>query len=360
MYHFVRGRLPHAIQALHQEYGEVVRTAPDTLSFISPSAQTDIHTPTRARYLQKDMKMYPIRHPTVHSILTCSDADHARHRKAWSPAFSERALREQQPLFDTYLDQLVGLLDQACASHDPTVDFVEAYNWTTFDLVGHLVFGAPFGCLSSSAYHPWVAIIFDNIKAGSLLQAVKYYPWVFQVLKRLIPTSLLRKRAAHDAFTHERVAARLDGGSDMPDFFSYVLDRNEKAGLLLSQLEMELDAATILIAGSETTATTLSAITYFLCRNPAVMERVTREVRGAFADEAAITGIAVGKLPYLTACIEEGMRLLPAIPFGLARRVENCDGVRISGHWVPVGVGFPPSQKQCFRLRSDVMTYATY
>jgi len=87
---------------------------------------------------------------------------------------------------------------------DAVVDFVKVLNWTTFDIVGDLTFWEPFGCLENGVYHPWVAMIFDNIKSGSFLQAVKFYPLLARLLMLFVPKSLLKKRQDHEDFTHEK------------------------------------------------------------------------------------------------------------------------------------------------------------
>jgi cytochrome P450 len=205
-----------------------------------------------------------------------------------------------------YTQALVELMADSASASKP-IDMVKAYNWTTFDIVGHLTFGEPFGCLRDRAYHSWVSMIFDNIKSGSLLQAVKYYPLLSKLLMLMIPKKLLKMRADHEAFTHEKVSQRMKHESNIPDFFSYI-ERNEtKAGL--SRLEIDLDCGTILIAGSETTATTMCGVTYYLCRNKQAMQRLKDEVRSAFQSESEIDSLTVGRLKYLTACVEEGLRL---------------------------------------------------
>lgn len=54
----------------------------------------------------------------------------------------------------------------------------------------------------------------------------------------------------------------------------------------------------LLIAGSETTATLLSGVTYLLLTNPECMKKVTQEVRTAFDSDEDITFSSVQNLPY--------------------------------------------------------------
>lgn len=64
-------------------------------------------------------------------IATADKETHARMRRLLAPAFSEKALREQEGFLRGYVDKLVdGLRD--CAAEGPQ-DMVKWFNWTTFD-----------------------------------------------------------------------------------------------------------------------------------------------------------------------------------------------------------------------------------
>lgn len=77
----------------------------------------------------------------VHSILSAGDADHARHRRLIAHAFSEKALRQQEYILRKYIDLLICRLTEAAKSTNPAVDFVQWFNFTTFDIIGDLSFG---------------------------------------------------------------------------------------------------------------------------------------------------------------------------------------------------------------------------
>lgn len=67
------------------------------------------------------------------------DADHARMRKIFTPAFADRALKQQEPLFLRYVDKLVERLREVEVNKpDQKCDMVRLYNFTTFDVMGDL------------------------------------------------------------------------------------------------------------------------------------------------------------------------------------------------------------------------------
>lgn len=82
------------------------------------------------------------------------------------PAFSERALARQEPRIHEYMRLAADkLTERASLSKNRTViNIVDWANWYTFDLVGELALGEPFGCLEETRDHPWVVLIFNSFK----------------------------------------------------------------------------------------------------------------------------------------------------------------------------------------------------
>ena len=71
------------------------------------------------------------------------------------------------------------------------------------------------------------------------------------------------------------------------------------------------DEAQLMIgAGLETTAWALTTLSYHLISNPAILKKLRAELEEAIPDPAAkLESIYLEKLPYLSACIQEGIRL---------------------------------------------------
>lgn len=78
-------------------------------------------------------------------MITAAQEEHTRVRRIFSPAFSERALKQQEPLFRKYVDQLVRYLDQTAGDQ---INLCDLLNFTTFDMMGDLTFGQPLGLVS--------------------------------------------------------------------------------------------------------------------------------------------------------------------------------------------------------------------
>jgi cytochrome P450 len=139
------GTLPFEILDFHKKYGEVVRIAPDELAFANPSAWTDImkHRAIGEEELAKHEGFYrPHKEAFPKDILNAGREDHSILRRTLAHGFSDRSMREQQPIIKKYIDLLITRLYENCgAGEKKTVDLMSFYNFTSFDIIGDLVFG---------------------------------------------------------------------------------------------------------------------------------------------------------------------------------------------------------------------------
>ena len=269
------------------------------------------------------------------SILNADDEDHARIRKAWGYGFSDKALKDQEPLIARHVEMLITRIRQHVDSGtgDAVLDIVQWYNFCVFDIIGDLAFGESFGCLEGQKYHSWIETIIHHFKAAVLMSACRFYPLLYRLLVWSVPKSSIQKQQQHFLMAKQKVQNRLGIKQDRPDFLSHLT----KARDSLTDSEIESTAGIIIIAGSNSLTTTLAGITNYLLRSPQALEELSREVRGAFKTEAEINLTNLGLLPYLSAVIEEGLRIISPVPLGMPRVVPK-GGDSVCGEWLPEDV----------------------
>jgi cytochrome P450 len=212
---------------LHKKYGEVVRVSPKQVSFNNPQAWKDIYGHRKAGQLenQKDPTFYKLAAPSV--IVAEDSDDHGRQRRIMSHAFSAQALMEQQPIVHKYVDLLIKRLKELTTEGGAKVNMVKWYDFTTFDLVGDLSFGEPFGCLEESKYDPWVSMIFAGVKeAVFLIQIRRFIPSIDYLLQNYGKV-LLAKLLEHHELTNAKVAKRMARKTDRPDFMQAIAAKDE-------------------------------------------------------------------------------------------------------------------------------------
>lgn len=200
--------------------------------------------------------------------------------------------------------------------------------------MGDLAFGESLGMLEKSQYTPWVSAIFGNIRLGNIDRFSREYPKFRYLLEAVQPKYMAELRQSHLNHSIERVDRRLEKGIDIgkPDIWKLVLEKGKE---LLTIPSMHAHASLFMIAGTETTATLLSGLTFLLLRNTEKMQKLLEEVRALPEEELSL--VVLPKLPYLNACFEEGLRCYPPVPCGVPRQVAQGGNV-ICGEWVPEGV----------------------
>jgi len=344
MKNLIMGTLVRDTQALHKKYGDIVRVAPDELSFQAADAWKDIYgqKPGQPAW-QKDRRFYPLSLEESRSIFQTNDADHSRVRRLISAGFSDGALRSQEPLMKQYIELLVEKLKQQADANQP-VNIVSWLNFMSFDLIGDLAFGEPFDCLSESGYHPWVAMIFAHVKTSAYSNVMGRIPFGQWLLKSLTPKSLMEQHKAHYELTRTKVTKRLAKVTDRPDLLGHIMKHNDTAKGM-SEAEIVANSADFILAGSETTATLLSGATYYLLKSPDKLQKLIKEVRTSFGSPDEITLARVTTLPYVSAVLNEALRLYPPVPSSLPRFVP-AGGAKIAGSWVPENVR-PSIYEQC-------------
>lgn len=90
----------------------------------------------------------------------------------------------------------------------------------------------------------------------------------------------------------------------------------------------------LIAAGSETTASLLSGVTYHLLTNRSILAKLTDEVRNAFKKESEITMISVNSLEYLLAVLNEALCIYPPVP-GNLNRITPPEGCMVAGRFIP-------------------------
>ncbi|KAJ4244588.1 hypothetical protein NW762_014444 [Fusarium torreyae] len=325
-----------AMHRLHEKYGPVVRIAPNNLSFINPQAWKDIyaHKKSRDQEMIKDPEFY-VRNPDAPTIVNGNHEEHARYRRLYSPGFSARSLREQEPLIQGYVNMFISGLSRACEHGETPVDMVQWFNFVTFDIIGDLAFGEPFGCLENGATD-WLLKLNQIEEAQMHFRIIQHIPllgrYARQIVNTMLPSDAVKGSEGHRKLTEDKVRRRVNNNAPRPDFMEHILRQPQGKGFTFG--EMLSNSATLIQAGSETTATLLSGALFLLLQHPDKMKKLVDELTTTFTSDDEMTIENTDRLEYLAAVLEEGLRLYsPAVP-GFPRQVPK-GGATIDGEFVP-------------------------
>lgn len=188
---------------------------------------------------------------------------------------------------------------------------------------------------------------FSTIKWTTWTRALgRLAPGYVELLLSLIPKRVTREHKLNQTMTYEKVQRRRERTVAYTDFSTNLLEAEKKG--LIEAGDIASNFPVLIVAGSETTATSLSGLTYYLLKNPRVYERLIEEIRSKFRDHSDATLPRIAELKYLPAVIEEALRMYPP-GNNNHPRVLPPQGATICNRYIPGNtlVGIP--QYSCFR-----------
>ncbi|KAJ0134089.1 Uncharacterized protein HZ326_22870 [Fusarium oxysporum f. sp. albedinis] len=209
---------------------------------------------------------------------------------------------------------------------------VDIFKWWTFmaaDVISHLAFGEPFGVLS----HGKTTELMQSIEVAAKFGLISSELPQLSSLLRCIPVAAIQKAANSDAQLQRQAESMMKqaraNGIGATNIFSKLVAEHEKDSEQLTDYEVALEAGSFIVAGTGTTAVTLSYLVYAVLSDP------------------------VEALPYLSAVIEETLRKYSAAPGALPRTVPK-GGVTLAGHFIPQGTTV---STQAYTFHRDIDTY---
>ncbi|RAQ59864.1 hypothetical protein AFCA_011456 [Aspergillus flavus] len=349
-----RGTVAQDTLKLHEKYGDVVRIAPDELSFIQPENWSAIYGHQLGkdyRELIKDPRYHDTVKPTP-TILTGDWDEHTFYRKILSNSFSEKSLKDQEHILHHFVDLFVQRLKETSAEGTRELNMTDQWNYLTFDVIGFLAYGEEFHCLTSSKLHDWIEAMLCVAILMSLGQAARHLPFPFDKIYKqwAIPSNVKRQVALHRDLTEGKLQNRLQHEPQHQDVMKRMIALYKKGDIPYSVLKEHANILTI--GGSETTATLLAGATFHLGKNPPVLQKLATEIRTTFANDGEITVARLSECKYLLATVEECLRIYPPSPANHTRMVPK-EGIVLNDQHIPGGIGVGMPMYAAFRASSN-------
>ncbi|KAJ7508590.1 high nitrogen upregulated cytochrome P450 monooxygenase 2 [Mycena galericulata] len=347
IYQMYTGKNHVSFLNLHRRYGPVVRTGPNELSICDASAIQPI--------LGIDgMPKGPIwdgrRSPksTFYALIGVRDtAMHLRRRRIWNKAFNTQHVKAYEPILRKRLDQLLTALQVKSDSNpNSPVDLAEWVSFFAYDFMGDMAFGGGFELMREGDVNG----IWKMMEGGVRVQAyTQHVPWASPFFYGLPgmgkKAEKLIRFVVHMAKTRQQRGVALTG----EDLSSHLLDEINPSPQPPPFSEYASDAFLAVVAGSDTAATVLSCIFFYILSDLTVFDRLRKEIDDVFPrNENQSPGDDTSKLlamPWLNAIINEALRLQPPVPTGLQRAPTAGSGGKMAGSiFIPEGtaVYMPP------------------
>jgi len=252
------------------------------------------------------------------SVLLLDGSPHLRQRKLLLPPFHGDRMRRYESL-------MVGVAEREVATWPAgdALSLMPRMQALTMEIILRAVFGLREGERLERMRRALTGMLAFATRPSSFVAMASLGPERFgrlPVFRRVI--------APVDALLSEEIRARRAGGglAEQDDIMSLLLQATHEDGSPMRDSELRDELLTLLLAGHETTATSLSWALERLLRHPAAWERLR--------DEAA-----AGETAYIDATVKETLRLRPVLPL-VVRELQAP--MEIGGHHLPAGVRVAP------------------
>lgn len=325
---------------LHAEYGPIVQLNPTT---IAVSDQHEIRRIMVTEDWHKDSRVYTNfrqnkERPTLVNFTNKKDYSH--RKRLLSSGFGTRSIRAMQPRMRSCIDVLVQKLEGICreelSSEGHIIDISRCIRSLAVDIIGATTFGSSFDVVKNGS-HPLPKEIEKGLKLSGILQfapllnkipyIAKRKPYIDQFTRNIIRDRqiALEKHEEHDDLLQKMVAC---------------VDDSEGSRFNTSDLQDEV--VVFLLAGSETTGSAEIFMTMMLVNHPDKYTKLREEIDAFYpAKDAEIDVEHYSKMRYLQACVNETMRLYPAMASGSPREV--LQETEILGYRIPQGTTVFPT-----------------
>ena len=296
------------------------------------------------------------------SFATAPHDLHRLRRSALNQFFSKRSIYQVESLIVDEIDLLAQRFEAAIKTKE-VIRLDAAYMALTMDIITHYAYGQSYNYLAEDDFKvSWKETVIGGSANGAFL---RQFPWTFPIMK-FVPLSVLQvmnpqagqlirwqhmvRRQIKGIMEANRKGIKAEG-----TIFQALLDsdlpKEEKSAARLQD-----EGQTLVGAGSETTAKSLSIITFYLLQDKKKLQRLREELRNAMPipnSQPSLT--ALEQLPYLarlilfplkgseadaptqTAVINEGLRLMYGVTTRLPR-VAPTEALKYKDWVIPPGV----------------------
>ncbi|HET6285653.1 MAG TPA: cytochrome P450 [Amycolatopsis sp.] len=302
-----------------EAHGDVVRIAigPKTMYLVNhPELAKHVLADNAANY-HKGIGLQEARRALGDGLLTSDGDVWKKQRRTIQPVFQPKRIARQASVV---ANEVEGLVKRLRDTEGP-VEILHEMTGLTLGVLGKTLLDADLGGFTSLGHS------FEAVQDQAMFEAVtlsmvpQWAPLKKQVRFRESRADL---RRIAEELVEQRLANPVEGGED-------VLSRLIATDGTREQMRDEL--ITLLLAGHETTASTLGWAFHLLDEHPDVAAKLRAEADAVLGDQLP-THDDLHRLPYTARVVEEVMRLYP--PVWLLPRVAQADD-EIGGYHIPAG-----------------------
>ncbi|WP_248965403.1 cytochrome P450 [Sphaerisporangium perillae] len=317
-----------ALMNLAATYGDAarLRIGPKTLYFFNhPDHAKHVLADNNGNY-HKGVGLVQARRAIGDGLLTSEGDLWRKQRRMIQPVFQNKRISRMDAVIAAEAANLVERL-RAHTGGEP-VDVVQEMTWLSLGVLGRTLLDADLGAFSSIGHS------FEAVQDQAMFELVtlsKVPMWV-PLPKQM---RFRRARAELQRIVDHLVADRLARPGELGDdvVSRLIASTRQEADPRVGRQRMRDELVTLLLAGHETTASTLAWTFHLIDRHPEVRDRLHAEAVEVLGDRLPVHE-DLHRLRYTAMVVEEVMRLYPPV-WMLPREAQGDD--EVGGYHVPAG-----------------------
>lgn len=308
----------------HEKYGDVfvTRVLTGQSYFIRDPEIVNAINVTHAKYIGKPKVVKQMWKPFLGNGLVPNDGDSwKRQHKLLMPGFHKTRVDAYAPTMAEYTADMV-----RGWTNGEQLDFRQEMVELTLRVVAKTLFDTDLAH-DSETVHQAMADICEALIDHAQTPIPTPRWWPSERNKRMV-----RALDAMDGVIERLVEARRKQNKDRGDLMSQVVFATDEQGSM-STKQMRDELMTLIFAGHETTAHTLTWAWYLLATNRDKLAKAQAEIDQTLGGKA-IGADDLSDLPYLEMCLKESLRRLPAV--WIFAREARTD-LRLGDYFFPKG-----------------------
>ncbi|KAI0127098.1 cytochrome P450 3A31 [Xylariales sp. AK1849] len=352
-YHGWKGDIHLDMWKCHRRYGDHVRYGPNQLMFNTAEGLRDIYGVGSSSKVMKAQAYAPMVHRAPNTLTIRGGKDHARRRRIMAQGVSEKAQRGYEHRIATHIGKLCEVAFPSentgpSRTWSDAMDMSKWCNYLSFDIMADVVFGAKYNLLQNERFrYVTESIDKSNVRMSVLIQFPKFA--ALRVDKYIFRDAILA-RNRFVKFVLRVVKERLEKSkttsidinsstsADADVFANLAAAKDPESGEGFRPAEIAAESTTLIVAGSDTSSTAISALLFYLADNKEAYTRAAKEVRSKFSSrDEIVMGATLASCNYVRACIDESLRMSPPVGSALWREVLP-GGTTVDSHTVPSGI----------------------
>ncbi|KAM7206565.1 cytochrome P450 monooxygenase-like protein [Naviculisporaceae sp. PSN 640] len=333
---------------LHEEYGPVVRIAPDEVHVHGTGSDSvDAYNKIYTQRFDKEPALYKCFGEDESSFGELTYAAAKARKDRLSGLFTRSGVKGLEHVVRENVERTVSRLVEECATTKSSTDFLLAMKCLAVDVITTFCFAQKIDASGAKGFQAPIIMAME----ASLFNFLVFmnFPLINKIIFSLPPwLSRITAPELGGLFDLQELLQRqIDDIKEDPGRLESVPHKTIYHPLLLdkgpdtTKKSLYEEGQAMLFGGTDTVSNTLMLLVYYVLSTPGVEEKLLKELKGKGVWEdlggEPPSWDTLERLPYLSAVIKEALRLTPGVA-AAQKRVVGQGGFEVQGGWqIPEG-----------------------